>query len=311
MLISDLAVDPGGRIDAPILSNAPLLDLKIQPRISPFLAEDEDGDFIVDTTVSASYSVLRDRGVSFRFTAAYTLFIHQQLSYIHGVSYPCNIPAKGVSSENLTITITLIETGTQLAKSSVPLNASDTLVAFSLTKIPPTLTPYNIILLATSMSGPTFNASTQLHLLPNPPSGSSVTKIDNLYNALLIRSPSKTTDTGTANTGIKGWTPLFPFSFYLDSRWLSSSPSNLARFAKKGYNILHVVPPVDEATFDGWVEEAEMLGLWLMFDMRHSYSSKEEATAQVGGITIRLWLLVLTMVVFNRTILFSRIRALI
>ena len=171
------------------------------------------------------------------------------------------------------MTIALIETGIELAKTSVPLNVSDTLVSFSLESIPPTLTPYNIILSATTSSGATFNASTELFRLPKPPVGNSVTKIDKLYNALLIRSPSAQNSSA--------WTPLFPFSFFIDSRWLNASSTNLALFAQKGYNILHVVPPVDQAVFDVWVDEAEKLGLWLMFDMRHTYGSKDEVTAQV------------------------------
>ena len=70
---SDPAIDPGGRIDPPILSNSPLLDLKIQPRIYPYLAEDESGDFIVDTTVSAASFHERHNSIlampDFRFLA--------------------------------------------------------------------------------------------------------------------------------------------------------------------------------------------------------------------------------------------------
>ena len=49
---SDPAIDPGGRIEPPTLSKVPLLGLKIQPRITPYLASDTKGSFIIDTPVS-------------------------------------------------------------------------------------------------------------------------------------------------------------------------------------------------------------------------------------------------------------------
>lgn len=55
--VSDPAVDPGGRIEPPILSETPLLDLRFQPRYTPYLAADTDGTFIIDTSVSFPVSM--------------------------------------------------------------------------------------------------------------------------------------------------------------------------------------------------------------------------------------------------------------
>ena len=49
----------------------------------------------------------------------------------------------------------------------------------------------------------------------------------------------------------------------------------MAKFKSMGYNVLHIIPDVGEGyswpELSRWLDEAERLDLWIMFDMRHQY----------------------------------------
>ena len=107
----------------------------------------------------------------------------------------------------------------------------------------------------------------QLFRLPTP-NDRSVTKLDNLHGALLIQDGET-------------WTPILPYSFYLGSGWIGDDLSQVAKYAAYGYNVLHIIPPVDFDWMDRVVTEAEKVGLWIMYDMRHDYLDDEKVKAQV------------------------------
>lgn len=58
MGISDPAIPPTGWLDPPVRSMVPLLDLKVSQRYSPYLEEDGEGVFVIDTSVSFSWSAI-------------------------------------------------------------------------------------------------------------------------------------------------------------------------------------------------------------------------------------------------------------
>ena len=146
------------------------------------------------------------------------------------------------------------------------MNASATEIKFSLNNFVPRIDAYPIHLAAKSITT-SFGASTQLLRLPTPEHG-SLTKIDTLYGALLIQDGAT-------------WTPFFPYSFYLGSGWIGDDFSQVAKYASYGYNVLHVIPPVDLDWFDRVVTEAEKVGLWIMYDMRHDYQDEGKVREQV------------------------------
>ena len=166
----------------------------------------------------------------------------------------------------------------------VPVNISDSQVSFSLTDFPPKYAPYEILMVATGARGDTYTARTLLYRLPSRVDEGSVTKIDNLHGALLVQTPS-------SSTGNSSWTPFFPYSFYLDGSWLGADPSRLSTFASYGYNVLHIIPAggigYDFQQLDKWLDQAEQLGLWIMFDMRHTYQSSSDVTMQVNRLKTR------------------------
>lgn len=123
---------------------------------------------------------------------------------------------------------------------------------------------------ATGPRGQRYTASTQLQRLPTRTDGGSVVKIDRLYSSLVVK---------TGN----GWQPLLPYSFYLDSNWVAQDPaSQLAQWVKDGYNVMHVIPPYDLGAFTSWAQEAQKLGLWIMYDMRHSFTDLDPLTQEVN-----------------------------
>ena len=210
-----------------------------------------------------------------------------QLSFIHGEPFG---PSSGVlanylvarqdqfghqigTSNNLTasqlaITIIRSDNGVRLASLSVPANKSDIEVEFVLQQFPPSLKPYGIQVTATGAGAQSFKATTNLYRLPNPTDGRTITKIDNLYQSLLIQQDGQ-------------WQPFFPYSFYMDSKWISPTPAKLGEFAGLGYNVLHVVPGYDFDWFDTVADEAEKLGLWIMYDFRGTYKSAPDVKMQV------------------------------
>lgn len=101
-----------------------------------------------------------------------------------------------------------------------------------------------------------------------------MTRIDSLRGGLQIRSYTPE------------WEPFFPYSFYLGGPWLESSPGNMKRFKELGYNVLHIIPSgegigYDLEQLDKWFDEAEQLGLWIMFDMRWTYKNFQYVRIQV------------------------------
>ncbi|KAL8936361.1 MAG: hypothetical protein Q9211_004228, partial [Gyalolechia sp. 1 TL-2023] len=101
-----------------------------------------------------------------------------------------------------------------------------------------------------------------------------MTRIDSLRDGLQIRSYTPE------------WEPFFPYSFYLSGPWLESSSGNMKKFKELGYNILHIVPGgegigYDLEQLDKWFDEAEQIGLWIMFDMRWTYKNFHHVKIQV------------------------------
>ncbi|KAL8679039.1 MAG: hypothetical protein Q9224_007067 [Gallowayella concinna] len=135
-------------------------------------------------------------------------------------------------------------------------------------------TPQTITLELTKADGKKFTTSTTLSYLPNPRGPQSVTRIDSIYGGLQVR------------TNGPAWETVFPYSFYISGGWLNSDPGNLKRFRDLGFNVLHIVPGgggmgYDFDQLDAWFEEAEQLGLWIMYDMRHSFQTPEYVRYQV------------------------------
>ncbi|KAI0594608.1 hypothetical protein F4775DRAFT_426785 [Biscogniauxia sp. FL1348] len=149
-------VIPGGDIQPPEVSSTPLLDLRISPRYSIYLASEGVAEFIVDAGIS----------------------------YIHGSPY-----ASGVSGGDASDTVwfSVKTEDITLTSGSVAVNTTDSLIQFNLAQLTPRLTAYQVNLSATTSNNNSYATSTELFYLPEKTTG-SVVKVDNLYGSLLYRN---------------------------------------------------------------------------------------------------------------------------
>lgn len=241
----DASFEPGGWLEEPPKSSSPLLDLRIYPRMNIYVEDDKDASFIVDAA----------------------------FSYTNGFPWTASSDDAGHPE---TIELQISTSGSEetiLAKGTIAAGSKSNEVTFETTHLSSRLEPYNITLTATSGTQ-TFTQTTQFRLLPdNPIQGASVSKLDNLYGAL------QTQDYLSNSTE---WDALLPYTYYVSwGGWLENSTSNLDTFKAYGYNVLHAVPTFDLDEFEKFFSYCDQIGLWVMYDMRHTYKNLTALTEEV------------------------------
>ena len=170
-----------------------------------------------------------------------------------------------------------------ISQATVKVNTIGTLFDIGLSVFEPRLEPYNVSVVARGPDSHIYVASTELFRLPTRTDGGSVTKIDSLYGGLL----TKTSESSVVNP----WTPIFSYSYYLDGNWLAQDPKNMQLLKDFGYNVLHIVPAgglgYDFEQLDKWLDQAQSLGLWIMYDMRWQYQNETGVEWQVNRLKAR------------------------
>ena len=143
-----------------------------------------------------------------------------------------------------------------ISQATVKLNSTGSLFDFDLREFEPRFEPYDISMVAMGPDTHVYKASTKLLRLPSRTDSESVTKIDSLHGGLLVQA------TTTSDNYI--WTPIFPYSYYLDGAWLAKSSNNMEVLKNYGYNVLHIVPAgglgYDFDQLDEWLDQAQSLG---------------------------------------------------
>ncbi|KAJ7253030.1 hypothetical protein B0H12DRAFT_1117142 [Mycena haematopus] len=247
-------VRPGGRFPLPELSPTSLLVFRCAPIITPYLEEEDHHAGLV---IEAFVTDMRYNGAA-----------------------PITRAAEPTAGETLEVSISI--DGSILSQSSVRLNSTSEL-HFPLANLSqPRKQPFSIDCTASyashlSPEPQTFSATTTLSYLPRPPLGSA-TKRDSRTGALLVRPP-----------GSSSYEAVFPIGFYTSfDSYLDSDLSILDELKAQGFTIVHPVPTFGNLTaLERVLDRMEELGLYLVYDMRHTYKDRAALTAEVNMIKHR------------------------
>ncbi|KAJ6463939.1 hypothetical protein C8R45DRAFT_1175041 [Mycena sanguinolenta] len=247
-------VHPGGQFRIPELSPASLLVFRCAPIITPYL---EDEDHTAGLVIEAFTTNTRYNGAE-----------------------PIVLGAEATAGENLDVTISI--DGSILSQSAVRLNSTSEL-HFPLANLSQSRKqPFTIDCTAsyTSNLSPErqiFGPNAVLFYLPRPSLGSA-TKRDSRTGALLVRTP-----------GSSSYEAVFPVGFYTSfDGYLDSNLRILDELKAQGFTIVHPVPTFGNLTvLERVLDRMEELGLYLVYDMRHTYKDRAALTAEVDMIKHR------------------------
>jgi hypothetical protein len=257
--------NPGGWFEEPTKSETPLIDFKIRPRMNLYLEDDTTSSFIVDAPIS----------------------------WYRGHALPDNnISALSSHSSVISLEIKAGNKSLCLNKTSIYIGSMDNEIPFDLSALAVANEPYNITMTGTLKGhrNETFTATTQLTKLPLRTDNGTVTRLDNLYGGLSVR-----------NGQSKDWTSLFPYTYYVQwSLYWSANLSTLDEFAAMGYNVIHIVPTGDLGNtpfpwdkFQPYLDRADELGLYFMYDVRWDYTNLTTMVDQINRLhnhpSILLW----------------------
>lgn len=249
------AFDPGGEVVEPgAAPGGPLLNIQLQPRYSIYLESENQAEFIVNAGVSKW----------------------------HGQPWPyLDSPA---TAPQIDFSISVASTSETLVSGRVLANTTGNLFAFDLSRLQPTLEPYEILFsgggsggAAAAAGGATENvtAKCELMFLPEKKHGGSVTKLDHLNGGFLFRSPA----TGGA------FEPFLPFGYCAscDNFLCDGGYENKVRAYKDlGLNSMVSLTRVQDSrpTYE-YLDELDMR---YMYDLRGSYKNLTAVAEQVSVI---------------------------
>lgn len=199
---NETVVPPGGNFATPKSSSTPLLALRCNPALRPYLPEDA-------TSTSSSGTILVDALVRF--------------SEIAG-AVPISLP-ENATDTMLSVSASIEGTNVSFTQAMLPLNGTVELV-FDLSALTPQTVPFNVTCTATDSTNTTFTSTTQLSFLPDPPSDiGSVTKMD-LRTGGLLTKPM---------IGDGDYKAVFPVGFYSSfDGYLDANKSVLETLKEQG-----------------------------------------------------------------------------
>lgn len=139
---------------------------------------------------------------------------------------------------------------------------------------------------------PFASATAELFWLPPNPYGGSTVQLDTKTDELVSAS-------------FRGH-KIFPIGYYTGwGNYLAGNWSDLGHIKKAGFTMVHPIPGGGPASvawgeesgslerFREFMDKAHEVGLWVMYDMRHTFASAEELEVQVkmfrGHPALLLW----------------------
>ncbi|KAJ7084823.1 hypothetical protein B0H15DRAFT_847733 [Mycena belliarum] len=246
-------VPPGGQFPAPELHPSPLLALRCAPIITPYLDDDDRGGILVEAFLTFA-----------RYSGA------------EPIASPPDPPGAATLDVSISAGSAVLTTGV------LAFNATTELY-FPLASLGRLRRQPFEIECAAAYAAPRalevqrFSAATVLSYMPQPPAG-SVTKRDARTGALLVKP-----------AGGAAYEAIFPMGFYTSfDGYLDSDLSILDDLKAQGFTIVHPVPTFgDLDALKKVLDRMEELGLYLVYDMRHTYADPAALAAEVTLIKTR------------------------
>ena len=249
--------DPGGWLFPPkaVENGTKRLDLRIYPRYSFYLPSDKKGSFIINTPVqdtfgqpykNSTYDPQTSPNTTIPFSEMKVL-VKQEAGNVELVKWT-KVPVNGIAEVEFDL-------------SSMTPDAKMAWGVYSTGISPDAIQSYYSI--------------SSVTVLPDRSDTGSMARIDRLHGGLEVRS----------NLTNYVWKPIFPYSFYTSWDWImdtltapNTTHGNLETFRNRGYNLIHPVPPggcdpYNHTILTQLLTELDRLELYLMYDMRNSYTN--------------------------------------
>ncbi|KAA8910023.1 hypothetical protein FN846DRAFT_940250 [Sphaerosporella brunnea] len=209
-----------------------------------------------------------------------SIVVDARISHDVGTPFP---HARPVESIYVTVSVSSL----QLVNTQMRLG-DQVEIAVDLDKLPPRTEPYSLTChAAASDSGPQFaTASSELYWLPPSPYNGSIVQLDTSTGELVV--------SGNIAPGLPGANrePFFPIGYYTGwGNYLESNFGILSEIKKAGFTLVHPIPGGGSANeawgqgglqrFGQFLDAALEAGVWVMYDMRHTYSSSADLKMQI------------------------------
>ncbi|KAJ3085508.1 hypothetical protein HK102_014106 [Quaeritorhiza haematococci] len=131
-------------------------------------------------------------------------------------------------------------------------------------------------------SAPEAETTALLYRLPPNPWGGSVVKLDSWHGSLLVEKPGAAAK-GSRPSSPNG-VPVLPFGYYNGwGGWMSEDLTLIDKIKDEGFTMMHPVPPFDESMdlIEKAIDRAGEIGLYVHYDMRHTYRDVAAVREQV------------------------------
>ncbi|GKT48258.1 uncharacterized protein ColSpa_08439 [Colletotrichum spaethianum] len=259
---TDSSFDPGGWFPEPVISDIPLLRLKVRPRLSIYLETDSTANLLIDAVISNQV----------------------------GLPLPLGFGQNASLATPKHLTVEIVLENDVRTTQDIALGSRNNEVSLAMGSLTPRMEAYNITVRTMLDSTHIYEDWTEFSYLPYPEDYGSVARIDNLYGGLLAQRGKDSP-----------WDLIFAYTYYTQwTLYWNDSVDTLNEFAAMGYNVIHIVPtgslgeipfPWDE--FEPYLQRADELGLYLRYDVLWTWPNLTNMVDQVTRLrthpSILLW----------------------
>lgn len=228
--------DPGGQTLPPTpVSGPPLLHVQFQPRYSLYLDNEDYGEFVINA----------------------------EFSQYFGTPWPNATSPSKLANRRLVFSINLVENDDPIVQDTIPVNTTNAIFHFELSRLKPSLEPIKVVLYGAPEGGsPTWTATSSLYYLPDKKNG-SVTRIDNLKGGLWFKNAASNHQ----------FEPFLPYGFYAsyDGFLRNNNTTEIQQYADLGLNAMTPLTTYrDSAAMFTYMDQTN---LRFMYNLREGYKN--------------------------------------